>query len=61
MKDLVHARVVDNLARLRLGHVAEGIDAMLSDAAKKDSTCLDFLDGLLSEELASKQRKLPKA
>ncbi len=52
MKDLVHA-----LARLRLGHVAERIDAFLSDAAKKDITYLDFLDGLLSEELASKQRK----
>jgi DNA replication protein DnaC len=57
MKDLVHARVVDHLSRLRLGHVAERIDAMLSDAAKKDVTYLDFLDGLLSEELASKQRK----
>lgn len=57
MKDLIHARVVDNLARLRLGHVAERIDALLSDAAKKDSTYLDFLDAVLSEELASKQRK----
>jgi DNA replication protein DnaC len=57
MKDLVHARVVDNLTRLRLGHVAERIDAMLSEAAKKDSTYLDFLDAVLSEELASKQRK----
>jgi DNA replication protein DnaC len=57
MKDLVHARVVDNLARLRLGHVAERIDAILSEAAKKDSTYLDFLDGLLAEELASKERK----
>lgn len=57
MKDLVHARVVDHLSRLRLGHVAERIDALLSDAAKKDVTYLDFLDGLLSEEVASKQRK----
>jgi DNA replication protein DnaC len=57
MKDLIHARVVDNLTRLRLGHVAERIDAMLSEAAKKDSTYLDFLDAVLSEELASKQRK----
>ena len=48
MKDLIHARVVDNLARLRLGHVAERIDALLSDAARKDSTYLDFLDAVLS-------------
>jgi DNA replication protein DnaC len=53
----VHARVIEHLARLRLGHVAERIDALLSDAAKKDVTYLDFLDSLLSEELASKQRK----
>jgi len=57
VKDLVHARVVDHLSRLRLGHVAERIDALLSDAAKKDITYLDFLDALLSEEIASKQRK----
>ncbi len=57
MKDLVHARVVDHLTRLRLGHVATRVDALLSDAAKKDVTYLDFLDGLLAEEVASKQRK----
>ena len=55
--DLVHARVVAHLARLRLGHVAECIDALLSEAAKKDATYLDFLDRVLGEELASKQRK----
>lgn len=57
MTDLVHARVVDHLVRLRLGHVAERLDALLSEAAKKDLTYLAFLDGLLGEELASKQRK----
>ena len=57
MTDLVHARVVDHLARLRLGHVAERLDALLSEAAKKDMPYLVFLDGLLQEELASKQRK----
>jgi DNA replication protein DnaC len=55
--NLVHARVVDHLTRLRLGHIAERLDAFLSDAAKKDITHLDFLDGLLREEVASKQRK----
>jgi len=43
--------------RLRLGHVAECVDALLSEAAKKDATYLDFLDRVLGEELASKQRK----
>jgi len=55
--DLVHARVVAHLVRLRLGHVAECVDALLSEAAKKDATYLDFLDRVLGEELASKQRK----
>lgn len=57
MSDLVHARVVDNLTRLRLGHVAQCIDALLSEAAKADTTYLDFLDRVLGEELARKQRR----
>jgi DNA replication protein DnaC len=57
MTDLIHARVVDRLQRLRLGHVAERLDAMLSDAARKEPSYLDFLDQILAEEVASKQRK----
>lgn len=57
MSELVHARVVDHLARLHLGRIAEALDALLSEAAKSDSTYLDFLDRILGEEIASKQRK----
>jgi len=57
MSELVHARVQENLARLRLGHVAERLDALLSEAARKEPTYLDFLDELLGEEVGSKQRK----
>jgi DNA replication protein DnaC len=57
MSAIVHARVTDYLLRLRLGHVAERLDALLSEAAKKETTYLDFLDQVLSEEMASKQRK----
>ena len=57
MTDLMHARVIDHLTRLRLGHVAERIDSMLSDAAKRNVTFLELLDGLLSDEVASKHRK----
>ena len=57
MTALVHARVLDHLARLHLGHVAERLDALLSEAAKKDSTYIDFLDRILGDEIASKQRK----
>lgn len=57
MSELVHARVVDHLSRLRLGHVAERLDAMLAAAARAEPTYLDFLDGLLGEEVIAKQRK----
>jgi DNA replication protein DnaC len=57
MSEVTHARVVEHLTKLRLGHVAERIDALLSEAARREPTYLDFLDGLLSEEMASKQRK----
>ena len=57
MSDLVHARVVERLQHLRLGHIAERLDALLSSASKSESTYLDFLDDILAEEVASKQRK----
>ena len=57
MSELIRARVIDALQRLRLGHVGEKLDALLSDAARREPTYLDFLDGLLSGEMAAKQRK----
>lgn len=57
MSDLVHARVVERLGRLRLGHIAERVDALLSDAARKEPSYLDFIDQLLDEEVKSKQKK----
>lgn len=57
MSELVHARVMDALRRLYLGHVVEQLDALLADAARKEPTYLDFLDGLLQAEVGSKQRK----
>lgn len=57
MSDLVHARVRDALQRLRLGHVAERLDALLSAAAREEPTYIDFLDRLLADEISSKQRK----
>ena len=57
MSELVHARVTENLLRLRLGHVAERLDAVLGDAARSEPTYLDFLDTLLSQEVTSKRHK----
>ncbi len=55
--DLVRARVADHLGRLRLGRIAEQLDALLSDAARGEPTYLDFLDAILREEVGAKQRK----
>jgi DNA replication protein DnaC len=57
MSDLVHARVVEHLRRLYLGHVAERLDAVLANAARGEPPYLDFLDTLLRDELTSKARK----
>ena len=35
MSEIVHARVLDHLTRLYLGHVAERLDAILSAASRQ--------------------------
>jgi DNA replication protein DnaC len=57
MSEIVHARVLERLGRLRLSHLAQRLDALLSEAAKTEPSYLAFLDRLLDEETASKQRK----
>ena len=55
--DIVRARVLENLGRLRLGRIVDQLDALLSDAARGEPTYLDFLDSILREEVGAKQRK----
>jgi DNA replication protein DnaC len=57
VSDIVRARVAERLTKLRLGAVAERLDAILSHAAHTEPTYLDFLDGMLTEETEAKQRK----
>jgi DNA replication protein DnaC len=57
VSDIVRARVLEHLGRLRLGRVAEQLDALLSDAARSEPTYMDFLDVILREEVSAKQRK----
>jgi DNA replication protein DnaC len=54
---IVRARVSEGLRKLYLSAVDERLDALLSDAARKEQTFLDFIDTVLCEELSSKQRK----
>ena len=57
MSEIAHARVLEHLGKLRLGRVVEQLDALLSEAARTEPTYMDFLDGLLREEIGAKQRK----
>jgi DNA replication protein DnaC len=56
MSALTHARVVEQLQRLRLRSAAERLDAVLNEAARAEPTYLDFLDTVLRQELDAKQR-----
>jgi DNA replication protein DnaC len=57
MSEIVRGRVAEHLLRLRLGRIAEQVDALLSEAARSQPTYLDFLDQVLREEVDAKQRK----
>lgn len=57
MSEIVRARVTDAMQRLRLRSAAERLDAVLAEAARKEPTYLDFLDGLLREEIDAKQKR----
>ncbi|MGE5360676.1 MAG: hypothetical protein ACM3NQ_16795 [Bacteroidales bacterium] len=53
---IVHEGVVEQLTRLHLRCVAERLDAVLSETARTEATHLEFLDTILREETAAKQR-----
>lgn len=57
MSAVTHSRVVEHLQHLRLGYVAERLDAVLAEAARREPTYLDFLDQVLRQEVDAKQRK----
>jgi len=57
VSEIVRARVEERLTRLRLGSIATRLDAILSQAARKEPTYLDFLDEVLGDELDAKQKK----
>ncbi|MBM4438237.1 MAG: IS21-like element helper ATPase IstB [Actinobacteria bacterium] len=57
MSDITRARVLEHLRRLYLLHVADRLDGLLDDAARRDLSYMDFLDEILQAEAASKADK----
>jgi len=55
--EIIRARVEERLLKLRLGALAQRLDAILSQAARAEPTYLDFLDQILNEETEAKQKK----
>ena len=49
MTAVTHARVVEQLTRLRLRYVAERVDAVLAEVARSEPTYLEFLDLVLRQ------------
>ncbi|MFZ2053176.1 MAG: ATP-binding protein [Candidatus Aminicenantales bacterium] len=51
------SRIQDNLHHLRLYKIHDRLETALEEAAKNNVSYTDFLDDLLSQEVASKQEK----
>ena len=53
---LVLDRIESNLARLRLPRIREILESVLKTSEKQDKSHLSFLDELLEEEVARKDK-----
>lgn len=57
MSEIVRDRVLEHSRRLYLGLLAARLDQVLDEAGRESPTYLDFLDRVLSDEIASKGDK----
>ena len=57
MEQLTYERLQDNLKRLKLIRAAEILDTVVAQSEKNDGSYLSFLDHLLEEEVAAKEKK----
>jgi len=57
MEQLITDRLQENLSRLKLGQAAEVLDTVVKQAEKDKSSYLRFLDHLLEEEVAAKEKR----
>ncbi|MBU0681462.1 MAG: IS21-like element helper ATPase IstB [Proteobacteria bacterium] len=57
MKQLTSERLQDNLSRLKLNRTAEVLDTVAQQAKENKSSYFSFLDHLLEEEVAAKDKR----
>src|SRR4030042_4603808 len=57
MEQLTYERLHDNLKRLKLNRAAEILDTVIAHAEQNDGSYLSFLDQLLEEEVAAKEKR----
>jgi len=57
MEQLISERLQDNLSRLKLNRTAEILDTIVKQAMEDKSSYLAFLDHLLEEEVAAKEKR----
>lgn len=57
MEQLTYERLQDNLKRLKLGRATEILDTIVKKAEENKTSYLSFLDHLLEEEVAAKEKK----
>jgi DNA replication protein DnaC len=57
MEQLITDRLRENLSRLKLSQAAEVLDTVVRQAEGEKSSCLAFLDHLLEEEVAAKEKR----
>jgi len=57
MEQLISDRLRENLSRLKLSQAAEVLDTVVSQAEGEKSSYLAFLDHLLEEEVAAKEKR----
>ena len=57
MEQLTSERLHDNLMRLKLSRAAEVLDTVAEQAQENKSSYFSFLDHLLEEEVAAKEKR----
>lgn len=57
MSEITYERVQSHLARLKLARMADCLDMLAQEAAKREWTYLDFLDHLLENEVSARYER----